>query len=98
MRHNVRATGAPVATHTSLHLLVGAHALPAVHTYPRTVSGPAGDTTVYLQGKAEHRTFSFDHTSSFTISGPKAAFRQLLERCQQALDQLPADDERTEGR
>jgi hypothetical protein len=90
MRHKSRTTGEPVSTHTSQHLLIGAHALPSVHAYQ---PGPDGETTVHLQVEAEHRTTSFDHTSTFTVTGPKTTIRELLDHCQKALDQLPPDDD-----
>jgi hypothetical protein len=86
-----------VSTHTSQQLLIGAQALPSVHAYQPATSGPDGEPTVHLYVEADHRTTSFDHTSRFTVTGPKTAVREFLDHCHKALDRLPPDDEHTQA-
>ena len=93
MRQKSRAAGEPVSTHTSQHLLIGTHALPSVHAYQPAASGPDREPTVHLYVEADHRTTSFDHTSRFTVTGPKTAVREFLDHCHNALDRLPPDDD-----
>jgi hypothetical protein len=81
-----------VSTHATLHLLVSPDALPTIRVNQTALATTAGEPTVYLHVEAEHRTTGFDHTATFTVSGPEAAVRQLLDDCQAALDQLPARD------
>jgi hypothetical protein len=92
MRGKSRTTAEPVSTHSSLHLLVGPQRLPAVRVNQAMLADTAGEPTVYLHVEAEHRTRGFDHTATFTVSGPNAAVRQLLDDCKAALDQLPPPD------
>ncbi len=88
MRRKSRTTAEPVSTHSSLHLLVGPQRLPAVRVNQAMLADAASEPTVYLHVEAEHRTTRFDHSATFTVSGPEAAIRQLLDDCQAALDQL----------
>ncbi len=98
MRGKSRTTAEPVSTHSSLHLLVGPQRLPAVRVNQAMLADAAGEPTVYLHVEAEHRTTRFDHTATFTVSGPNSAVRQLLDDCQAALDQLaPAEDKNAEA-
>jgi len=92
MRRKSRTTAEPVSTHTTIHLLVSPDALPAIRVNQAMLADAAGEPTVYLHVEAEHRTTRFDHTATFTVSGPEAAVRQLLDDCQAALDQLPPPD------
>jgi hypothetical protein len=92
MRGKSRTTAEPVSTHSSLHLLVGPQRLPAVRVNQAMLADAASEPTVYLHVEAEHRTTRFDHTATFTVSGPESAVRQLLDDCQAALDQLPPPD------
>ncbi len=48
--------------------------------------------TVFLHVEAEHRTLDFDHTATFTVSGPRGAIVRLLARLRAALASLPASD------
>ncbi len=97
MRGKSRTPVGPVSTHTTIHLLVSPDALPAIRVNQTALATTAGEPTVYLHIEAEHRTTGFDHTATFTVSGPEAAVRQLLDDCQAALGQLPPpDDEHAE--
>lgn len=51
------------------------------------------DETVFLHVEAEHRTFSFDHTATFTVSGPRGAIDRLLLQLRAALASLPPPDD-----
>ncbi len=87
-----------MSTHTTIHLLVSPDALPAIRVNQTMLAEVAGEPTVYLHVEAEHRTTRFDHTATFTVSGPEAAIRQLLDECKAALDQLaPHEGETVEA-
>lgn len=92
MRRKSRTPVGPVSSHTTIHLLVSADALPAIRVNQTALTDAAGQPTFYLHIEAEHRATGFDHTATFTVSGPEAAVRQLLDDCQAALDQLPPPD------
>jgi hypothetical protein len=92
MRSKSRTPVGPVSTHTTIHLLVSPDALPAIRINQAMLAEVAGEPIVYLHVEAEHRTQGFDHTAAFTVSGPIAAIRQLLDDCRAALDQLPPPD------
>ena len=92
MRGKSRTPVGPVSTHSTIHLLVSADALPAIRVNQATLAEAASEPTIYLHIEAEHRTTGFDHTATFTVSGPNAAIRQLLDDCKAALDQLPPPD------
>jgi hypothetical protein len=84
--------GAP-STHSSVHLLVGPDSLPRVSANAVRGAQLAIDETVFLHVEAEHRTFSFDHTASFTVSGPRGAIDRLLLQLRAALASLPPPDD-----
>jgi hypothetical protein len=86
------ARGGPPSTHSSVHLLVGLDSLPRVSANAVRGAQLAIDETVFLHVEAEHRTFSFDHTATFTVSGPRGAIDRLLLQLRAALASLPPDD------
>ncbi len=57
------------STHASVHMLVGPDSMPRVSANAVRGAQLAIDETVFLHVEAEHRTFSFDHTATFTVSG-----------------------------
>jgi len=69
----------PLSTHATMQILVRPDTPPRVAV---TMAGDpdAGDTSgiVFLTVEAEHRTDDFDHTATFTVSGPPAAVDRLL--------------------
>jgi hypothetical protein len=90
MRRKSPSPVGPVSTHSSIHLLVSSDALPSIRVNQSQLADARGLSTVYLHVEAEHRTARFDHTATFTVSGPDAVIRQFLRDCQTALDQLAA--------
>ena len=85
--------GGPPSTHSSVHLLVGLDSLPRVSANAVRGARTAIDETVFLHVEAEHRTFSFDHTATFTVSGPRGAIDRLLLQLRAALASLPPPDD-----
>ena len=86
-------TASPPSTHSSVHLLVGLDSLPRVSVNAVRGAQLAIDETVFLHVEAEHRTFSFDHTATFTVSGPRGAIDRLLLQLRAALASLPPPDD-----
>jgi hypothetical protein len=78
MHDRSSSTGGPPSTHASVHLLVGPDSLPRVSANVVRGAQLAVDETVFIHVEAEHRTFSFDHTATFTVSGPRGAIDRLL--------------------
>jgi hypothetical protein len=98
MRRKSPAPVGPVSTHSSIHLLVSSDALPSIRVNQAMLADADGIPTVYLHVEAEHRTPRFDHTATFTVSGPDPVIRQFLDDCQAALDQLaPREGGNPEG-
>jgi hypothetical protein len=91
-RHEPASAASPPSTHSSVHLLVGLDSLPRVSANAVRGARLAIDETVFLHVEAEHRTFSFDHTATFTVSGPRGAVDRLLIQLRAALASLPPDD------
>lgn len=87
------AAASPPSTHSSVHLLVGLDSLPRVSANAVRGARLAIDETVFLHVEAEHRTFSFDHTATFTVSGPRGAVDRLLLQLRAALASLPPPDD-----
>lgn len=87
------ARGGPPSTHSSVHLLVGLDSLPRVSANAVRGAQLAIEETVFLHVEAEHRTFSFDHTATFTVSGPRGAIDRLLLQLRAALASLPPPDD-----
>ena len=85
--------GGPPSTHSSVHLLIGLDSLPRVSANAVRGARTAIDETVFLHVEAEHRTFSFDHTATFTVSGPRGAIDRLLLQLRAALASLPPPDD-----
>jgi hypothetical protein len=90
--HERSPRGSPASTHSSVHLLVGPDSLPRVSVNAVRGAQLAIDETVFLHVEAEHRTFSFDHTATFTVSGPRGAIDRLLVQLRAALASLPSPD------
>jgi hypothetical protein len=91
--HERSPRGGPPSTHSSVHLLVGPDSLPRVSANAVRGAQLAVDETVFLHVEAEHRTFSFDHTATFTVSGPRGAIDRLLLQLRAALASLPSSDD-----
>jgi hypothetical protein len=85
--------GGPPSTHSSVHLLVGLDSLPRVSANAVRGAQLSVDETVFLHVEAEHRAFSFDHTATFTVSGPRGAIDRLLLQLRAALASLPPPDD-----
>jgi hypothetical protein len=89
MHERSSSTGSPPSTHSSVHLLVGPDSLPRVSANAVRGAQLAIDETVFLHVEAEHRTFSFDHTATFTVSGPRGAIDRLLLLLRAAVASIP---------
>ncbi len=77
------------STHASVHMLVGSDSMPRVSANAVRGAQLAIDETVFLHVEAEHRTFSFDHTATFTVSGPRGAIDRLLLLLRAAVASIP---------
>src|SRR6266545_4649952 len=75
--HERSPSSSPPSTHASVHLLVGPDSLPRVSANAVRGAQLAIDETIFLHVEAEHRTFSFDHTATFTVSGPRDAIDSI---------------------
>ncbi len=82
----------PPSTHASLHLLIGPDSLPRVSANVIAGQQLSLGETVFLHVEAEHRTLDFDHTATFTVSGPRGAIDRLLARLRAAIASLPTED------
>jgi hypothetical protein len=91
MHERSSPTSSPPSTHSSVHLLVGPDSLPRVSANAVRGAQLAIDETVFLHVEAEHRTFSFDHTATFTVSGPRGAIDRLLLLLRAAVASIPAE-------
>lgn len=89
MHERSSPTSSPPSTHSSVHLLVGLDSLPRVSANAVRGAQLAIDETVFLHVEAEHRTFSFDHTATFTVSGPRGAIDRLLLLLRAAVASIP---------
>jgi hypothetical protein len=89
--HERSPSSSPPSTHSSVHLLVGPDSLPRVSANAVRGTQLAIDETVFLHVEAEHRTFSFDHTATFIVSGPRGAIDRLLLLLRAALASIPGD-------
>ncbi len=99
MRSKSQTTSKPVSTHATMHLLIGPESMPTVHADESTPGGGAAEPVAYPHVAAEHRTLDFDHTATFSVSGPRAAIERLVDDCQAALRQLqPPDAQPQRGR
>lgn len=87
--HERSPAGSPPSTHSSVHVMVGPDSLPRVSANAVRGADLAVDETVFIHVEAEHRTFSFDHTATFTVSGPRGAIDRLLLRLRAALASVP---------
>lgn len=87
--------GGPPSTHASVHLLVGPDSLPRVSANVVRGAQLAVDETVFIHVEAEHRTFSFDHTATFTVSGPRGAIDRLLLLLRAAVASIPPPEPTT---
>jgi hypothetical protein len=90
--HERSPAGSPPSTHSSVHLLVGPDSLPRVSANAVRGAQLAVDETIFLHVEAEHRTFSFDHTATFTVSGPRGAIDRLLLLLRAAVASIPPAD------
>src|SRR6266511_2001553 len=87
--HERSPSSSPPSTHASVHLLVGPDSLPRVSANAVRGAQLAIDETIFLHVEAEHRTFSFDHTATFTVSGPRGAIDRLLLLLRAAVASIP---------
>jgi len=92
MHERSSSTGGPPSTHSSVHLLVGPDSLPRVSANAVRGAQLAIDETVFLHVEAEHRTFSFDHTATFTVSGPRGAIDRRLLLLRAAVASIPPSE------
>jgi hypothetical protein len=79
MRTDPARKGEPLSTHASMQMLVRPNVQPRVEV--KVATGPdAGyaEGTMFLTVEAQHRAQDFDHSASFTVSGPPAAVDRLL--------------------
>jgi hypothetical protein len=69
----------PLSTHASMQILAREHSLPEVRSY-WSVGSEDGEISgvLFITVEALHRTPEFDHSASFTVSGPAAAVDKLL--------------------
>jgi hypothetical protein len=95
MHDRSSSTGGPPSTHSSVHLLVGPDSLPRVSANAVRGAQLAVDETVFIHVEAEHRTFSFDHTATFTVSGPRGAIDRLLLLLRAAVASIPPPEPTT---
>jgi hypothetical protein len=82
----------PPSTHASVHLLVGPDALPRVSANAVRGAQLALGETIFLHVEAEHRNFDFDHTATFTVSGPRPAIDRFLLQLRAAIASIPELD------
>ena len=69
----------PLSTHTSTQILIRPDVLPRVSV--KVATGPeagAAEGVMFLTIEAQHRAKDFDHSASFTVSGPPGAVDRLL--------------------
>jgi hypothetical protein len=82
----------PPSTHASVHLLVGPDALPRVSAHAVRGAQLALGETIFLHVEAEHRNSDFDHTATFTVSGPRPAIDRFLLQLRAAIASIPEID------
>jgi hypothetical protein len=79
MHRKSQGSQEPLSTHATVQMLVRPGVQPRVSVNMAT-DPEAGNLQglLFLTVEAEHRTKDFDHTVSFTVSGPPAAVDRLL--------------------
>jgi hypothetical protein len=96
MHERSPASSSP-STHSSVHLMVGPDSLPRVSANAVRGAQLAIDETIFVRVEAEHRTFSFEHTATFTVSGSRGAIDRLLLLLRSAVASIPPPEAATEA-